>query len=275
MRRDELLISTDRLAGLLDDPGVRVVDVRWSLADADTGEREYEAGHIPGALYLHWYRDLSDPDDPILGQLAPPDGFRESMERAGIGDETRVVAYDDGVIFMAARLAWCLHSYGHANVRILDGGLPKWVREGRPVEAGRAEAPGRAMFTPRPNPLIRATKEDVLGILERGDAALLDCRMDETWDAVGAHIPGARRLPAPSLVSAGDGTLLPAEELERRAEAAGATPDDPLVLYCGGGVSASLAFGALRTLGYRNLRVYDGSWSEWDADPETPKEPHV
>jgi thiosulfate/3-mercaptopyruvate sulfurtransferase len=274
VRRNEILLSTKELARLLDDPSVCIADVRFALADPDAGELEYERGHIPGAVYLHWYRDLSDPSDPTPGQLAPPELFRESMEAAGIGDDTLVVAYDDGVIFMAARLAWCLHAYGHHKVRILDGGLPKWRTESRPLATGVTTAPARATFTPRPEMRIRVGKEDVLQTLEAGNAVVLDCRMDETWVDAGAHIPGARRLPAPSLVAAGDGTMLAEEKLVHQAATAGAAPDNRVVLYCGGGVSASLAYFALGLAGYSDLAVYDGSWSEWSADPTTPREPH-
>ncbi len=273
MTRDDLLISTDGLAAIVDDPNLRIVDVRFVLDDPLAGEVAYEAGHIPGAVYLDWYRDLSDPHDPVPGQLAQPDDFRRTMEAAGIGDGSHVVAYDDGVIFMAARLVWCLRVYGHDDARILDGGWPKWIREGRPVETGPAGARTPSTFTVRDRRPLRATKADVLGCVERGDALLLDCRMDATWAAAGAHIPGAVRLPAPSLLR-DDGTLLPADELERLAAAAGASRRDEIVLYCGGGISASLAFGALDALGYTNVRVYDGSWSEWEADPATPKERH-
>lgn len=273
MTRDRLLVSTDALATVLDDPDVRVVDARYSLDDREWGRREFEAGHIPGAVYLHWLDDLSDPDDPVDGQLAPPDRFRQTMESAGIGQQTRVVAYDDGVIFMAARLSWCLRSYGHDAVQILDGGLPAWVREGRRLETGPARPVAPARFTPRPVPAIRATKDDVLAALSGGDAVLLDCRMDATWTAVGQHIPGARRLPAPSLVDA-DGRLRSSEEVRELANAAGAGLADRVILYCGGGVSASLAFAALEDAGFRNLVVYDGSWTEWGADPATPKASH-
>lgn len=273
MIREHLLVSTAALGAALGDPGVRVIDVRYSLDDPGQGRREFEAGHIPGAAYLHWLDDLSDPDDPVDGQLAPPERFRETMEAAGIGAGTRVIAYDDGVIFMAARLAWCLRAHGHDVVRILDGGLPAWVREDRPLETGPARSVTPASFTPRPAPALRASKEDVLAALAAGGAVLLDCRMDATWDAVGQHIPGARRLPAPALVDSG-GYLRPAEELRELAAAAGATPADRIVLYCGGGVSASLAFAALESAGFDDLVVYDGSWTEWGADPETPKAVH-
>jgi thiosulfate/3-mercaptopyruvate sulfurtransferase len=270
---DGHLVSTDVLHGRLGAPGVRVVDVRYSLDDPEWGRLAFEAGHVPGAVYLHWLDDLSDPEDPVDGQLAPPERFRATMEAAGIGDETLVVAYDDGVIFMAARLAWCLHSYGHDRVGILDGGLPAWVREGRPLEPGPSEPVEPARFTPWPVPGLRATKADVLEAVSAGDAVLLDCRMDATWDAAGQHIPGARRLPAPSLVDA-DGRLRPPEAVSELASAAGAKPGDRVILYCGGGVSASLAFAALKQAGYEQLVVYDGSWTEWGADPATPKADH-
>ena len=115
----------------------------------------------------------------------------------------------------------------------------------------------------------------MLEVLERDDVVLLDCRMDETWNAAGAHIPGAARLPAPSLADAAAGTLLAPEVLARRAAAAGATRDADVVVYCGGGVSASFAFAALEAAGYEHLRVYDGSWSEWSLDPRLPTEPHA
>jgi thiosulfate/3-mercaptopyruvate sulfurtransferase len=270
---EELLVSTSTLHELLGASGVRIVDVRYSLDDPGWGRRAFEEGHIPSATYLHWLDDLSDPSDPVDGQLAPPERFRETMEAAGIGDETTVVAYDDGVIFMAARLAWCLRSYGHENVRLLDGGLPAWRREGRPLETGPARPVEPARFTPRPVPAIRASKADVQDAITAGDAVLLDCRMDATWDAAGLHIPGARRLPAPSLVDA-DGHLRSPEDVAELAAEAGARPSDRVILYCGGGVSASLAFAALEQAGYENLVVYDGSWTEWGADPATPKAEH-
>jgi thiosulfate/3-mercaptopyruvate sulfurtransferase len=269
MRRDDAFISTERLSDLLEDPGVRVVDTRLSLDDEDWGRREFEAAHVPGAVYAHWLRDLSDPDDPVPGQLAPPDRFQAAMEKRGIGDDTLVIAYDDGVIFGAARLWWCLRAYGHGQVRILEGGWPKWIAERRPTQSGAPAPPGNGVtFTPRPDPAIRATKQDVLGFLDRGEGLLLDCRMNETWEAAAAHIPGAARLPAPSVA------LMDEPEVAAAAAALGAELDTPIVLYCGGGVSASLGFAALERAGYTNLRVYDGSWSEWGADPVTPKARH-
>jgi thiosulfate/3-mercaptopyruvate sulfurtransferase len=266
-------IGTTELAVRLDDPSVRIVDVRWTLDDPNAGERAYASGHLPGAVYLSWLRDLSDPSDPVEGQLAPPEQFARVLGKAGIGPDTTVVAYDDGRIFMAARLAWALRHYGHADVRILDGGYPAWEREGRSISTDEPAVPPRAYPVP-PAGGLRATKEDVLAALGSGDTTIVDCRMDETYDAAGAHIPGATRLPAPHLFDDG-GLLRDPHALRDLAAAADVAPDRPTILYCGGGISASAAYVTLSELGHDGLTVYDGSWTEWSADPATPRERHT
>lgn len=270
----ESRVSTDQLGELMARPDVRVVDVRISLDDTRAGRRSYLEAHIPGAVYLHWFDDLSDPNDPVPGNLAPPDRFEQTMEFAGIGPQTLVVAYDDNELFMAARLAWCLRAYGHEAVGVLDGGLPKWQREGRPVEPGLVRTLRVPGFTANLQPALRVDRQRVIDLLDNNDVVLLDCRMDATWESAGEHIPGARRLPAPSLVRGAGGTLLPVEEIAALAEQAGAERDSDVVLYCGGGVSASLAFEALRAAGYRRVSIYDGSWSDWASDDSLPREHH-
>ncbi len=268
----ERLISPEELEARIDDEHVRVVDVRWSLEDRDVGRAAYRAGHIRGAVYLSWLDDLSNPDDSVDGQLAPGPRFADAMQRAGIGDETLVVAYDDNIIFLAARLCWALEVYGHDHARWLDGGLPAWVAAGRSLT--REQPPPRsATFTVHPRRGLRRTKEDVLAALDFGEPPLFDCRMDETWRAVGEHIPGARRFAAPALLDAA-GRLRSSEEIRRLAAAAGIPRDRPSILYCGGGVSASAAHVALRGAGFDQTSVYDGSWAEWSADPGTPRARH-
>lgn len=265
-------IGTAELAARLTDPDVRVVDVRWQLDDPEAGARAYADGHIPGAVYLSWLRDLSDADDPVEGQLAKPEAFARVLGAAGIGPDTTVIAYDDGRIYLAARLVWALRQYGHADAHVLHGGWPAWRRENRPVTAEVPTPEPRGYPVPEPRGL-RATKDDVLAALDAGDVTIADCRMDETYRAAGAHIPGAVRFPAPDLFD--DAGLLRAPSvIEELAGRAGITRDRDTILYCGGGVSACAAFLALREAGFDRLRVYDGSWSEWSADPGTPKESH-
>ena len=271
--RNHYLIGTGELQARLGEPGLAVIDARWDLDDRHGGRHAYQAGHIPGARYVSWLDDFSDPTDPVDGQLAGPPDFARTMSAAGVADTSDVVVYDDNTIFMAARLLWALHVYGHDRVRVLDGGWPAWVRSGGPADTA-VPPPAAATFTPAPARDLRLTKDQMLAAVESGGMQIADCRMDRTWQSAGAHIPGAVRLPAPSLVQPADGTVQDAAGVRRLLAAAGIEADKPIALYCGGGVSAAEAFLALRIAGIQTARVYDGSWTEWGADPATPKAPH-
>jgi len=271
--RSRYLITAGDLRARLGEPGLAVIDARWNLDDPGGGRNAYRAGHIPGARYVSWLDDISDPADPVAGQLAGPADFARAMSAAGVGDTSDVVAYDDNTIFMAARLLWALAVYGHDRVRVLDGGWPAWVRSGGPADTAVPPA-GAARFTPAQPRDLRLTKDQMLAGVASGGMQIADCRMDSTWDAAGAHIPGAVRLPAPLLVRPEDGTIRDAGGVRRLLAEAGLDAGRPIALYCGGGVSAAEAFLALRTAGIQAARVYDGSWTEWGADPATPKAPH-
>jgi thiosulfate/3-mercaptopyruvate sulfurtransferase len=271
--RNDYLITSGELRARLGEPGLAVIDARWDLDDRDGGRNAYRAGHIPGARYVSWLDDISDPADAVAGQLAGPADFARAMSAAGVGDASEVAAYDDNTIFMAARLLWALRIYGHDRVRVLDGGWPAWTRGGGPVDTALPPS-GAAHFTPAAPRDLRLTKDQMLAVVQSGEMQIADCRMDGTWYTAGAHIPGAVRLPAPLLMRPENGTVRDAAGVRGLLAEAGLDAGRPIALYCGGGVSAAEVFMALHTAGIQTARVYDGSWTEWGADPATPKTPH-
>jgi len=273
---DSPLVSTEWLAGHLDDPDVRIIDCRWYLRPFDLrcGDDEYRAGHIAGAVHLRWDTDLADPDRPA-SMLAPAERFARAMGGAGVGDDSFVVTYDDNHVPVAARVWWALRVYGHDRVAVLDGGLSRWRAEGR-VESTGTEHPRPVTFTPRLRPELYATKEQVLAVVN--DAApgrLVDARMDSAWDAASGHIPGSTRLTGIGFLSDGERWISPDAARRRIADAGlAADPDRPVITYCGGGVAATGTALAFRLAGLPDVAVYDGSWGEWELDPTTPKEGH-
>ena len=288
--RDRLLASTEWLAGRLDDPDVRVVDMRGYVRTAPTGDgrqeatyvgapEEYGEGHIPGAIYLDWTRDIVDPDDPIPAQVAPPARLADELGRRGIGDDSLVVAYDAHPTGQfATRLWWALRYYGHERVMVLDGGLAKWRREGRPLTREVPAYPP-AVFTPRVQPEWRVTGEETLALIGDPAARLVDARDEAQYSGKvrrGAgrpgHIPGAMSLPREGLIDPGSGTFRPDRELRAIFTDAGIAPDARVVAYCNGGVAATTVLFGLALTGHERLTDYDGSWNEWGERHEWPVE---
>lgn len=281
------LVDTDWLSAHLDDPLVRVVDMRGYVvtrplepgvdhADYKGAPEEYLAGHIPGAVYVDWTKDIVDLNDPVPAQIAPPERFAEAMAARGIGDETHVIAVDHGGGQFATRLWWALNYYGHEAVSVLQGGWNRWIEEGRPVEAGPVNPP-RASFTPRVRPALRVTADELAARLGQAGLQVLDARDAGQYTGArrrgprGGHIPGASNLPR-ELFFAENGGFLPVDEVRRRIEAARITPDRPVVAYCNGGVAATVILFNLARLGFTNLANYDGSWNEWGPRLDLPAE---
>jgi thiosulfate/3-mercaptopyruvate sulfurtransferase len=283
---ENLLVSTDWLAAHLNDPNLRIVDIRGHVIPASEPPphyfnhyEDYQKSHVPGAVFIDWVREITDPDDPRHAKVAKPERFAAAMSRAGIGPDTFVVAYDDDTGLFASRLWWMLNYYGHSEVAVLDGGWKKWLAENRPItDAVPAIQPTH--FAPRPNPALYRTADQVLGVVKgnHSDKVLLDLRSTEEFAGKYArasrtgHIPGAVNYPRTDL-SAPDGTLLPPDQLRKQFAQLGiGGSETEVITYCNGGVSASMGLLAMRVAGLNNGAVYDGSWKEWGNDNSKPIE---
>jgi thiosulfate/3-mercaptopyruvate sulfurtransferase len=255
---------------------LRVVDVRWKLGDPGAGERAYRAGHIPGAVFADIDRDLAaPPGDRGRHPLPVASDFEALMGRLGIGDATRVVAYDDQGGAYAARLWFLLRYFGHETGAVLDGGLPAWVAAGHRLETAVPEPP-RAEFHAVARPEMLLPREEVLPAIGNG-VLLLDARAPERYrgetepvDPRPGHIPGA--INAPFAGNLSDGKFLPAEALAERYRKLGVNEGRTTAAYCGSGVTATHDLLALELAGISDVLLYPGSWSEWSRDPSAPIE---
>ena len=278
------VVSTAWLAEHLGDPSLRIVDIRGKVLPPGSSPRylpkrsDYDAVHIPGAVFVDWTRDIVDPDDPVPAQVALPPAFAAKMGELGVGDGASVVVYDDYNHAFAGRLAWALRYYGHEDVRVLDGGWGRWLAEGRPTSQ-EVPRPQRATFTARPQTALRRTSDEVARSLDDPGVLLIDARPAEQY--VGAasaasrngHIPGARSVPYAGLVDPSTGQFLPHDELAQVFSRAGvdvARLPREVVVYCNGGVTCTVPLNALRMLGRDDVAVFDGSWNEWGNDTRRP-----
>lgn len=271
----ESLVTTQWLADHHGEPGLVVVDSSWHMPSTGrSGHDEYLEAHIPGARFLD-IDQVADKSNPAPHMLPTAEDFGRAMEQIGVGREDRIVVYDNSPTRNAARGWFMLRHFGARQVAILDGGFQKWLAEGRPTESD-APAPRQARFEAqdRPNEVvgkehIRAGISDPL-IDARGKARFEGTEADPRPGVGVGHIPGARNLPFGSLYNA-DGTWKSPEELKRLFAEAGADPAKPFVASCGSGVTANSLIFAAHLLGNDATKLYDGSWSEWGADPTTPK----
>jgi thiosulfate/3-mercaptopyruvate sulfurtransferase len=270
----ESLVSTDWLAEHLGEPGLTIVDSSWHMpASGRSGRDEYLASHIPGARFLD-IDELSDRSNPAPHMLPSASDFASAMGRLGIGSGDRIVVYDNSPIRTAARGWFMLRHFGARQVAILDGGFQKWLAERRPTESGKP--PQRhARFDAEERDEV-ATKEQILAgvaspLLDaRGKARFEGSEADPRPGIAAGHIPGAANLPFSSLYD-DDGRFRSTEEIRRLFAEAGIDPARPFTASCGSGVTANSLIFAAHLLGNDGARLYDGSWSEWGADPATPK----
>ncbi len=272
----ERLVTTEWLAEHLGDPGLVV-------AESDEDVLLYDTGHIPGAVKIDWHTDLND---PVARDYVDPEAFADLMSRKGITPDTTIVFYGDNFNWWAAYALWVCSLFGHADVRLLDGGRAKWLAEGRPTTTD-VPAPARTDYpvTPRDDTSIRAFKDDVLGHI--GNGPLVDVRSPGEYSGElthmpdypqegtlrAGHIPSARNVPWKRAAN-DDGTFRSVDELNAiYRDEQGLSPGDDVVAYCRIGERSSHTWFVLtHLLGFENVRNYDGSWCEWGNAVRVPIE---
>jgi thiosulfate/3-mercaptopyruvate sulfurtransferase len=274
----EDLVSTEWLAANIDRQDVRVVDGSFTLPGvAPTAQEAYAVRHIPSAVFFD-IDAISDHTNPLPHMLPGDADFARMAGALGLGDTHHIVVYDMAGFNSAPRVWWMLKSYGHPKVALLDGGLPKWLAEGRPVTA-LVPQPRPATFAARLDRARVRDKAQLLANLAEKREQVIDARAAGRFAGTATepraglrsgHIPGSVNLPYDLLADAKTKTLLPADQIEKRFLAAGIARDRPIVTSCGSGVTAcALAFG-LHLIGWPDAAIYDGSWSEWGLPGETP-----
>ena len=269
-------VSTEWLADRLGNPSISIVDASWYLPNANRDAAgEFLTSHIPGAVYFDLDK-VADTDSGLPHMLPSAEQFAATVGKLGISDTQTIVVYDGAGLFSAPRVWWTFRVMGAKDVRILEGGFPKWVAEGRPVETGEAKPAAKTFHAELDAAQVRSIG-DMRGLVADRSATIVDARPGERFRAEqpepraglrSGHMPGSRNVPAGSLIA--DGKLKSAAEIEAAFAAAGVDVSKPIVTSCGSGVTAAILTLALGTIGAKDVALYDGSWAEWGSASDAP-----
>jgi thiosulfate/3-mercaptopyruvate sulfurtransferase len=275
---DDPLVSTDWLAGRIDDPKVKIIDASFKMPGVlPLPSDDYLRAHIPGAVFFD-VDAIADHNDPRPHMYPDAAQFARDVSALGISSGDTAVAYDSGGWVAAPRAWWMFLSFGHRDVKVLDGGLKKWLSEGRPTHSGKV-TPKPGKFRARLDPSFVRSKQQLLDNLETRAEQLVDARprprfegtVAEPWPGRrSGHIPGSRNVPYAELFDANTGAMKPLDALRKAFTGAGVDLERPIVTSCGSGVSALVLTLALYRLGVRGTALYDGSWAEWGLPDGSP-----
>lgn len=276
----DALVSTDWLAAHLGAPDVRVVDASWHMPQAGRDAlAEYRQQHVPGAVFFD-IDEIADTNSPLPHMLPSPEKFASRVRKLGLGDGNRIVVYDTTGVSAAARAWWMFRVFGHDDVAVLDGGLGKWLAEGRPVTDMPSE-PRERHFTARVNTFLVRDYDQVLANVDSAREQFVDARSKGRFagtepeprpDVPSGHAPGSINMPFMAVLDRKDMTMLPAESISAAFKEAGVDLDRPMLTSCGSGVTACILSLAAYLIGYEEIPVYDGSWTEWAGNPGSPIE---
>src|SRR5215469_8916812 len=274
----EALVGTEWLAAHLSDPHVRVVDGSFKLPGiTPTAREDYDRVHFPCAVFFD-IDDICEPRTSLPHMIPSADLFAQKIGALGIGDDDRVVVYDSAGLSSAGRAWWMLRLFGHHDVAVLDGGLPKWRAEARPLDAA-APSPPQRRFTAHFDPSLVRDKRALIETLATRREQVVDARAAGRFDGTApepragmrsGHIPGSRNVPYELVTDPGTGRLKSADDLARLFRDAGVALDRPVVTSCGSGVTACALSCALHLVGHSGVDVDEGSWYEWELPEDTP-----